>query len=96
MTAQPWVNYNESFRQTLNERCVVSRVLLAGGNWNNATNCGSRARNANNSRANANANIGGQGRRHRGGAYAYSTAGYIALSSCLSQPAKYEKEGLHC
>lgn len=32
--------------------------LLAGGNWNNAANCGSRYRNANNYRWNANTNIG--------------------------------------
>ena len=31
-----------------------------------------------------------------GDAYAYSTAGYFALSSCFSQPAKYEAEGLYC
>jgi hypothetical protein len=31
-----------------------------------------------------------------GGAYANSTAGHFALSSCGSQPAKYEKEGLRC
>jgi retron-type reverse transcriptase len=32
--------------------------LLAGGNWNNGTNCRSRARNANNYRWNTNSNIG--------------------------------------
>ena len=33
--------------------------LIAGGNWNNATNCGSRCRNANNgNRWNTNTNIG--------------------------------------
>ena len=32
--------------------------LLAGGNWNNGTNCGSRSRNANNYRWNTNTNIG--------------------------------------
>jgi len=32
--------------------------LLAGGNWNNGTNCRSRCRNANNYRWNTNANIG--------------------------------------
>jgi len=32
--------------------------LLAGGNWNNGTNAGSRARNANNYRWNTNTNIG--------------------------------------
>jgi hypothetical protein len=42
-------------------------VLLAGGGWNDGAACGSRSRNANNSRANANSNIGSQGRRHRGG-----------------------------
>jgi hypothetical protein len=34
------------------------RQLLAGGNWNNGTNCGSRYRNANNYRWNTNTNIG--------------------------------------
>ncbi len=32
--------------------------LIAGGNWNNAANCGSRCRNANNYRWNTNTNIG--------------------------------------
>jgi len=32
--------------------------LLAGGNWTNATNAGSRYRNANNYRWNTNSNIG--------------------------------------
>ena len=36
--------------------------MLAGGNWNNATNCSSRSRNANNARSHANTNIGRQGR----------------------------------
>ena len=36
-------------------------ALLAGGNWNNAANCGSRSRNANNVRSNVNTNIGGRG-----------------------------------
>jgi len=31
--------------------------LIAGGNWNNGTNCGSRSRNANNYRWNTNTNI---------------------------------------
>lgn len=35
-------------------------ALIAGSNWNNATNCGSRTRNANNVRSNVNANIGGR------------------------------------
>ena len=35
--------------------------LLFGGNWNNAANCGSRSRNANNARSNTNDNIGGRG-----------------------------------
>ncbi len=34
--------------------------LIAGANWNNGTNCRSRAQNANNSRVNANSNIAGQ------------------------------------
>jgi hypothetical protein len=33
------------------------RKLLAGGNWNNGTNCSSQSRNANNYRWNANTNI---------------------------------------
>lgn len=37
-------------------------VLLAGGSWNDGTNCGSKSRNANNGRANALANLGGRGR----------------------------------
>ena len=36
-------------------------ALIAGGNWNNGANCGSRSRNANNVRSNVNANIGGRG-----------------------------------
>ena len=36
-------------------------ALLAGGNWGNGANCGSRCRNANNSRLNVNANNGCQG-----------------------------------
>lgn len=39
----------------------VLAALQAGGTWANATNCGSRARNANNSQLNVNANIGCQG-----------------------------------
>lgn len=35
-------------------------VLIAGGNWNNAADCGSQSRNANNVRSNVNANIGGR------------------------------------
>jgi len=34
--------------------------LLAGGNWNNGTNCRSQCRNANNYRWNTNTNIGSQ------------------------------------
>jgi hypothetical protein len=37
-------------------------VLLAGGNWTNAAHCGSRCRNANNSRSTANTSNGGRGR----------------------------------
>src|SRR5574343_818496 len=37
---------------------LTDRWLLAGGNWNNSSNCGSRARNANNYRWNSNSNIG--------------------------------------
>ena len=33
-------------------------VLHAGGNWNNSSNCGSRARNGNDGRSNVNANNG--------------------------------------
>lgn len=36
-------------------------MLIAGGNWNNGTNCGSRSRNSNNVRSNVNTNIGGRG-----------------------------------
>ena len=36
-------------------------VLGAGGDWGNSSSCGSRARNANNSRSNVNANNGGRG-----------------------------------
>lgn len=35
--------------------------MLLGGNWNNAANCGSRGRNANNVRSNTNDNISGRG-----------------------------------
>mgnify|MGYP003571247472 CR=1 FL=1 len=38
-------------------------ILKAGGNWNNSTNCGSRSRNANNTRSNVNANNGCRGVR---------------------------------
>lgn len=41
-------------------------LLLAGGNWNNGTDCGSRSRNANNYRWNTNANIRAQGRTDTG------------------------------
>lgn len=34
--------------------------MLAGANWNNGTNSGSRSRNANNYRWNTNTNIGSQ------------------------------------
>jgi len=34
------------------------RTLIAGGNWDNGVNCGSRGRNANNYRWNTNSNIG--------------------------------------
>ena len=40
--------------------CVLY-VLLAGGNWDNSSNCGSRSRNSNNVRSNVNANISGRG-----------------------------------
>jgi hypothetical protein len=56
-------------------------ALLAGGDWNDAANCSSRARNANNSRASANANIGGRERiREEQQAKANSTAGRNTLS----------------
>lgn len=35
-------------------------VLLAGGNWDNAANCSSRSRNANNVQSDLNANNGGR------------------------------------
>ena len=34
--------------------------LIAGGNWNNGTNCRSQSRNANNYRWNTNSNIRGR------------------------------------
>ena len=37
-------------------------MLIAGSNWNNEANCGSRSRNANNYRWNTNTNIGRQAR----------------------------------
>lgn len=43
-------------------------ALLAGGNWANSANCGSRARNATNSRLNVNANYGCQGQARIRGA----------------------------
>ena len=43
-------------------------ALLAGGNWSNGANCGSRCRNANNSRLNVNANNGCQGQARIRGA----------------------------
>ena len=53
----------------------VLAALLAGGTWGNATNGGSRARNANNSQLNVNANIGCQGQaRIRGRSHSGSTA----------------------
>lgn len=39
----------------------------AGGNWNNATNCGSRSRNSNNYRWDTTSNIGGRFRSDTGG-----------------------------
>lgn len=36
-------------------------MLLAGGNWNNGSYCGSLCRNGNNPRSNANSNIGRRG-----------------------------------
>jgi retron-type reverse transcriptase len=39
---------------------LVSQRLLAGGNWNNGTNCRSQSRNGNNYRWNTNTNIGGR------------------------------------
>jgi hypothetical protein len=47
--------------------------LLAGGNWNNGTNCGSRSRNANNYRWNTNTNISAQ--------FATRIQGYYELNS---------------
>lgn len=35
----------------------ASRAVIAGSNWNNATNCSSQARNANNQQSNTNSNI---------------------------------------
>ncbi len=39
---------------------LVSQRLLAGGNWNNGTNCRSQSRNGNNYRWKTNTNIGGR------------------------------------
>ena len=39
---------------------VIIRCLIAGGNWDNSSSCGSRSRNANNARSIANANNGGR------------------------------------
>ena len=51
-------------------------ALIAGGNWNNAANAGSRSRNANNYRWNTNTNIGarfasdtGQQKLHLAGSF---------------------------
>lgn len=54
--------------KTFDTRLRVVIALLFGGNWNNAANCGSRSRNANNVRSHANTNIGGRGaiRRFKG------------------------------
>ena len=65
-------------------------ALLAGGNWSNGTNCGSRARNANNSRLNVNANYGCQGQariRGRREATPAERHGHVGNS-----PAKYKTE----
>jgi len=40
----------------------IHLVLLAGGNWDNSSNCSSRCRNANNSLSNSNVNNGARGR----------------------------------
>lgn len=40
---------------------ITKRVLHAGGNWNNSSNCGSWSRNGNNVRSNVNANNGCRG-----------------------------------
>lgn len=45
---------------------MMGHMLLAGGNWNNGTNCGSRYRNANNYRWNTNSNIGARRRSDTG------------------------------
>jgi len=37
---------------------MCHRLLIAGGNWDNGVNAGSRSRNANNYRWNTNSNIG--------------------------------------
>jgi hypothetical protein len=61
----------------------LAGALLAGGSWRDAAGCGSRARAASYARSYASSALGGRGRRHRAGAYANSTAGHFALSSCL-------------
>ena len=41
----------------MNKAMKLLTKLIAGANWNNGTNCGSRSRNANNVRTNTNSNI---------------------------------------
>lgn len=66
------------------------RKLIAGGNWNNGANCGSRSRNANNYRWNTNTNIGCRFCADTG-----EGCGVKLLAGCISlaQKAKYTTEG---
>lgn len=51
-------------------------TLIAGGDWNNAENCGSRSRNANNVRSSVSGAIGGRG----------SIQEFIVLNGVLATP----------
>lgn len=77
-------------------------ALLAGGNWNNASNgVGSRCRNANNVRSNVNENISGRGsireksiltpkKEHSS---SLLTAEHVTLAINLSQNTKRRRTG---
>lgn len=73
---------------------ILSGGLLAGGNWNNAANAGSQARNANNYRWNTNANIGVRLATRIQGYESNSLAGSLTLFAGLRQRAKYQTESL--
>ena len=71
---------------------ILSGELLAGGNWNNAANAGSQARNANNYRWNTNSNIGFRGVTRIQVNESNSLAGSLTLFAGLRQRAKYKTE----